>query len=141
MKYNSTMEMLEFSKTKVVGKVVVELNLVEDDISAIIDNAFDGSIGYWAGVDNRGQLWDGKPKGEPISTWATKLILEGSGVKLYDVEGEEDDESWTLTLDKLIEGYKLNYINRPHDNDIENGDATTYDCIIQYALFGEVVFG
>lgn len=132
--------MLEFTK-KVVGTAKIELALTEEDIETIIVNGLEGGIGYWAGLDNTGEAWEAIPKDEPYSTWATKILLEGGTVKLYDVEDAEDDTDWTLTLDKIIKGFELNYKERPHDNDIENGDATTYDCIIQYAIFGEVVFG
>ncbi len=131
--------MLEFSNTKVVGKILIEKPLTEYDIENIIVTGFEGGIGYWSVIDNTGLNWIDKPKGEPTSTWATQLLLDGKSIRLFDVEDE--DEGWLLTLDNLIEGYRLNYINRPHDNDLENGDATTADCIIQYALFGKVVFG
>jgi hypothetical protein len=41
----------------------------------------------------------------------------------------------------LSNGIKLNAIHRPHDADPDRGDATTCDCIIQYAMFGKVVYG
>lgn len=131
--------MLEFSETKVVGKALIEKSLTENDIENIVVTGFEGGIGYWSVIDNTGFYWDSKPNDEPVSTWATKILLDGGSVKLLDVDDES--EKWLLTLDKLIEGFRLNYINRPHDNDIEEGDATTADCIIQYALFGEVVYG
>lgn len=131
--------MLEFSKEKVVGKAVVEMELTENDIESIMVNGLEGGINYWAGLDNTGENWDLKPKGEPLSTWATKLLLEGKEVKFYDLEDE--DELWILTLEKLVKGFSLNYIHRPKDNSIEDGDATTCDCIIQYALFNELVYG
>jgi hypothetical protein len=131
--------MLKFGD-KVVGKVQIEKELTEKDIETIIVNGLEGGIGYWAQLDNTGISWVTKPKDEPISTWATKNILEGGCICLLDSEGDEQG-IWVLTLDKLIQGYKLNYEKRSWDNDIENGDATTADCIIQYALFGTVVYG
>jgi hypothetical protein len=133
--------LLEFSRKTIVGSVNIQKDLTEGDIETIIVNGFEGGIHYWAGVDNTGELWDNKPDDVALSQWATKLVLEGHGVKLYDVEEEEDDDNWVLTLDNILEGYRLNFQKRKFDNDIENGDATTYDCIIQYALFGELVFG
>lgn len=130
---------LNFSDKVVVDVVKVELPVSERDIDSLIDNAFNGGIGYWAGLDNTGEKW----KSKPITTYSTeyvaKLLLDGETVELYDVEDEE--ERWELTLEKLIKGIELNYKNRPHDSDIENGDAITADCIIQYALFDEIVYG
>ncbi|MCR8994599.1 hypothetical protein [Brevibacillus laterosporus] len=132
--------MLEFTN-KVVGTAIIEKPLTEKDIEDIIVTAFEGGSNYWMGLDDSSDDMKAKPKGEPWSTWSTKLILEGKPVKLYDKEGTEDDRDWVITLDKLINGYKLNFIERPHDCDLEQGDAGTADCILQYALFGKLVFG
>lgn len=132
--------MLKFSKEKVAGTVKIEKKLTEDDIATIIVNGFEGGCNYWLGLDNADRTeWIEKPKGEPNSTWATKILLDGGTIHFYDIEDE--DEKWELTLKKLIKGYELNTKERPFDSDIKNGDATTADCIIQYALFGELVYG
>lgn len=130
--------MLEFSDKKVVGTVEVPLSLTENDIENIMVTAIEGGIGYWACLNNVGKDWDKKPKGEPVSTWATKLLLEGKTLRFVD---EEEAKEVYLTLDSLVEGYRLNYIKRPWDNSIENGDVTTADCIVQFAVFGEVLYG
>jgi hypothetical protein len=134
------MNMLEFDKNKVVGTITINKNVSETDIENIIVSSFEGGSNYWMGLDNTGEEWEQKPKGEPLSTWATNLLLEGKSIKLYDIHEEEDDSNWILTLDKLIKGIELNSINRPWDADLENGDASTADCIVQFALFGKVVY-
>lgn len=131
--------MLEFSEKTIVGTVQIEKHLTENDIETIVVTGLEGGIGYWACLDNTGAEWDAKPKGEPLSTWATKLLLDGKAIRLIDEE--DDEEIFELTLEKIVEGFRLNYIKRPHDNDLENGDVTTSDCIIQYGLFGEIVYG
>lgn len=132
--------MLEFTD-KVVGTAVIKKPLTEKDIENIIVTAFEGGSNYWMGLDNSTDNWKNKPKGVPLSQWATKLLLEESYVKLYDIEQSEDDSNWVITLEKIIKGYEMNCIERPHDCDLEQGDAGTADCILQYALFGKVVFG
>lgn len=67
-------------------------------------------------------------------------ILEG-GESIYFIDAEDSDEVYELTLKKLLNGIKLNAENRPDDSSIEDGDGETMDCIIQYALFGDVIFG
>lgn len=131
--------MLEFSEKKVVGTITVPQEITESDIENIIVSAIEGGTNYWMGTDNSKPEFDDKPKDEPMSTWVTKLILEGQTVTFYDIEDE--DEQWTLTLEKLLNGIKLNAINRKFDSDLENMDAITSDCIVQYALFNEVVYG
>ena len=130
--------MLEFTD-KVIGKA--EIEITENNIENIIVTSFEGGSNYWMGLDNSPVEWRNKPQDEPIATWATKLILEGKELKLYDIEETEDDEEWVLTLDKLLKGIGLNAKHRSFDADLENMDATTADCIVQYALFGEVVYG
>jgi len=63
-----------------------------------------------------------------------------SGKSIFFIDCEDDTRS-ELTLEKLLKGIRLNTEQRPHDCDLENGDAITMDCIIQFALFDDVVFG
>jgi hypothetical protein len=131
--------MLEFSDKKVVSRAVIEDAITEEDIANIVITAFEGGINYWAGLDKLTPEWEDKPKGEPNSTWATKILIEGKEVKLYDVEGE--DTFKPLTLNGILKGIAQNAKERAWDADHRNGDATTADAIIQYAMFGEIVYG
>jgi hypothetical protein len=130
--------LVTFSEETVVGKAKVEIPLTESDIESILVTALEGGIGYWACLVNDGADWVDEPNNVPTSQWATKLLLEGKEILFTD---EESDKKYTLTLDKVIKGFELNYLKRPWDNDIEEGDATTADCIIQFAIFGEVIYG
>src|SRR6185312_15620211 len=113
---------VKFDDKKIVGVTSVTLLLTENDIDNIVVTALEGGIGYWARLDNTGEDWKRKPKGVPTSQWATFLLLEGKSIKFNDAE-EDDDEDWILTLPKLVEGFKMNYTQRPHDNNIEYMDA------------------
>lgn len=130
--------MLEFGEN-VVG--IVSLEITEQDVENIIVSSFEGGSNYWMGIDNTTKEWKDKPKDEPVSIWATKIILKRKSVKLFDIEESEDDSNWILTLEKLLKGIKLNIKNRPFASDKENWDATDADCIIQFALFDEIVYG
>jgi hypothetical protein len=133
--------MLEFSD-KVIGHCKIEVT--ESDIENIIVTSFEGGSKDWMGLDNSTPEWEDQPKDEPNSTWATKLILEGKEVTVYDIEDEttvdDDGNPLTITLDKLLKGIAKNYKERPHDCSMETGDSTTADCIVQYAVFDEVVY-
>lgn len=122
---------------KVIGEIKIEIT--ENDIESIIVGSFEGGSNYWLGLNNTGEDWGVKPKSEPSSIWAVKLLLEGKTVSLYDIEDES--EEWELTLDKILAGIAMNQKKRPHDCNIEDGDAETMDCIIQYALFNQLVYG
>lgn len=129
--------MLKFTD-KIVGEV--KIGITEKEIENIIVTSFEGGSSYWLGLDNSTEEWKGKPKNEPVSTWATKLILDGKNVKLFDIEDTEEEEL-ILTLDKILKGIELNMKHRPFDADFENMDAITADCIMQFSLFDEVVYG
>jgi hypothetical protein len=102
------------------------------DIEDIIVNSFEACSTYWLGVNNSD--WDEKPKGMPVSQYATQLILEGKTVKLYDIEDE--DEKWDLDIDKLREGLRF-YFNNGRNLEDALDDS---DSVVQYALFGEIVY-
>jgi hypothetical protein len=109
---------------------------VKTQISAsVIENilvaALEGQSNYWVGVDNTTIEWNDKPKGMPVSQYATELILNGKKVVLYDIEDE--NETWDLTLDKLLTGIGK---SMSENRDFEDEADTT----LQYALFGELVF-
>lgn len=126
-------------RNKVVGTANVALPLTERDIESIMVGGIEGGIGYWAGINNVGEAWENRPEDYALSEMATKILLDGGSVEFYDVEDKE--EKWSLTLEKLITGFAQNFNERPNDNSIEDGDASTYDSIIQYALFGKIVYG
>ena len=132
--------MLEFSDKKVVKTIMVPMAITEDDIENTIVSSFEGGSNYWMGLQ-RDENWDDKPKNEPSSTWATKLLLEGKSIKLFDVEETEDDSEWILTLEKLLDGFVKDFSNNPIHQDRDYWDAEVADCIMQYALFGEIVYG
>lgn len=100
-------------------------------IENIIVSALEGQSNYWAGVDNTTIEWRDKPEGMPVSQFATNLLLDGKKVVLYDIEDE--NETWDLTLDKLLSGIgKAMSENRDYEDEA--------DTVLQYALFGELVY-
>lgn len=57
------------------------------------------------------------------------------------VVDEEEGEYYRITKDSLENGFLLNLQNRPEDGSLEDGDAETGDCILQYAIFGDIIYG
>jgi hypothetical protein len=131
------MTMLEFTDKK-VGEMSVIIDITEEDIENIIVTALEGGSNYWLGLDKKCPAVQGKPENEPWSTWVTKILLDGGTVRLYDVEDSE--EVWELTLPKLLKGIQHN-TERSGAGDKDCWDAIDTDCIVQYAIFGKLVYG
>ena len=110
----------------------VEATVTAEQIENIIVDSLEAQSTFWLGLDNTTPEWIDEPDDLPASQYATQLILEGKTVTLYDIEDE--DEVWTLTLDKLLKGIAIAMSN---GEDIED----EADSVMQYALFGELVFG
>ena len=100
--------------------------------------ALEGGIDYWC--------FKVEVVGDYLGEYASEQISRGGMLKLYDIEN--GDKYW-LDLEKFLKGFKLWLEN---DGDeygaVENGevdccniDAGCADEIVQYALFGELVFG
>lgn len=68
------------------------------------------------------------------------IIINGGSVKVTDIE-EDAEPKYELTLERLIKGIEKNAIERPWDSNLESMDGITADCILQYAIFDEVIFG
>ena len=67
-------------------------------------------------------------------------ILE-SGKSIWIIDSYDEDQRYELTLINFLKGITLNVENRPYDCDIDNGDCETMDCILQYSLFEDLIFG
>ena len=114
----------------------IEVNLTQQDVDDIMVAALEGGINYWCR--------EAEVVGEYLGEYASDQISRGGSLILYDAESSD---KWELTLEKFLNGVKLYFEQGCHvqveDNAIEIGDidAGDADCIVQFALFGEVVFG
>ena len=114
----------------------IEVNLTQQDIDDIMVTALGGGINYWCR--------EAEVVGKYLGEYASDQISRGGSLILHD---SESNDKWELTLEKFLNGVKLYFEDGCHvqveDNcidtfDIDAGDA---DCIVQFALFGKVVFG
>ena len=106
-----------------------------ETLENIVVTALEGGIGYWAVLDNTTKIWDKYDYCDlPCSQAAFELLYNGKNLRFYDTE--DKTEVWHLTWTKLIKGVEL--FGGVKEEDI---DATVADRIIQYALFGKIVFG
>lgn len=123
----------------------VNLNVIvtEEDIDDIMVSALEGGITYWC----REAEVIGERLGEG---WGHEQIARGGILRLYDAE---DGGYYDLNREKFLSGLKK-YLEHPlYDGMILRGihedrmeldcgmiDAPAADQIIQYALFGEIMY-
>lgn len=129
-------------KFEICTKITVYLT--QQDIDDIMVSAFEGGINYWC---RRVVV-----QGDYLGKYASEQISRGGKLAIWLDEPFEDDKTcYVLDRDKFLAGFKLwiesdgdSYNAIDHsDGSIDCGqiDAVCADEIIQYALFGEVVFG
>lgn len=114
----------------------IEVNLSQQDIDDIMAVALDGGICYWC---RKAEV-----VGEYLGEYASDQISRGGALILHDAESAQ---TWELTLGKFLKGVKLYFEQGCHvqveDNAIDTCDidANDADCIVQFSVFGEVMFG
>lgn len=125
-----------------IVKAELEIALSTEDIDDIMCGALEGGINYWC---CRAEVVEDKYLGE----YANEQISRGGSLNLYDSEG---DAVHLLTKEKFLEGIELWAKNPVGCNCLEqtdgklridtcNADAIVCDAIIQYAIFGDVIYG
>lgn len=122
----------------------INVRLEQQDIDDIMVSALEGGINYWC----RRVVVQGNYLGE----YASEQISRGGKLAVWLEESFEDDKTcYVLDLDKFLAGFKL-WLQSGLDSydavDFSDGsvdcgqiDAGCADEIIQYALFGEIIFG
>lgn len=120
-------------------KVEIRVELTQQDIDDIMVAALEGGINYWCDE----AVVEG---GEYLGKYASDQISRGGTLLLHDTD---EDAYRKLDLEKFLKGFKLWLENggdqygavQGHEVDCCNIDAGCADEIVQYALFGEVVYG
>jgi len=114
----------------------IEVELTQQDIDDIMCAALEGGICYWCGA--------AEVVGDCLGEYASEQISRGGSLLLHDAESAD---AWELNREKFLNGVKLYFEQGCHvqveDNRIDTCDidAADTDCIVQFALFGEAVFG
>ena len=118
---------------QVTVSVTLEIVLTQEDIDDIMCGALEGGITYWCD--------EAKVVGDYLGEYGSEQIARGGKLRLH-----------LLDLEKFKKGVELWAITPVGCNCLEqmdgkirfdtcNADAIVCDAIIQYALFGTVVFG
>lgn len=117
--------------------IEMDVSITQQDIDDIMVTALEGGVCYWCRK--------AKVVGEYLGECASEQISRGGSLILYDAESSD---KWELTLEKFLKGVEL-YIKEGDRVMVEDFklvdygelDAADADCIVQYALFGKLVFG
>lgn len=118
-----------------------------EDIDDIMVSALEGGITHWA---NRAKV----PEEKRAAEWGHEQIARDGELHIHVVEPfDQDDTEWyILTKENFLNGLAkylkepkysdcLEFVNHELRIDTCYIDADVADTIIQYALFGEVVYG
>ena len=119
-------------------------NYDDNDMIDIISSAtYD--ISYWGIVNNdTNEWWEARsemPKDATYEDLMYHILKKGERVFIDDVEGEDVEDYWILTLNDLLKGIKLTIENGYWNGKIDDIDGLVGDIIFQYALFDEIVYG
>ena len=128
--------------------ITIEADVVvcPEDIDDIMVSALEGGINYWC---DEARVQENKR----VAEWGHEQIARGGSLMMHTIEPFDKDETewYELTKEKFLQGLKM-YLQDPDDRnvlDIDRGklwidagyiDGNAADEIIQYALFGEIVY-
>lgn len=103
-----------------------------------------GLGGTWIIGIEKGDVPSVKPDAEwPANGLIEGKILLGGGVMIHALDPDTLD-FYLLTTEKIVKGIELHTKHRASQGiylDLEDIDETDADCILQWALFGEIVYG
>lgn len=138
-----------------VGTVQRPVVITMQQIIDVSVTALEGGIGYWSQLNDRFKGYqtegtfvlspnDGEDEDDPetweqgdhIQTWSE--FIHGQRGLSQRPNVNLDSRTIEVTPQLLLEGIEM-WLQVPK-RDLDDIDASDADCIVQYALFGEVVF-
>jgi hypothetical protein len=133
--------------TQLFIKVLVEVD--DEFFDNIVTTMLEGGSNYWIKTIQIHHPDGEKPKGIPLSTWAASALNKGGFVM---IQPQDEIKHYRLEMKDLWNGLHRWIESKPGSVPVvvENGkttidagdiDANDADAILQYALFGILVFG
>jgi len=124
--------------------IPIEIELDDEFFSDLLVTALEGGSNYWIDhITVRIPSNQQKPQGMSHSEWAGIAINNYGNIKVTSTEGDN-----VITKGSLINGIMLWVSHHPSHVSFEgdtidssNIDASDADSILQYAVFGKLVFG
>lgn len=126
------------NKKKFEIRAEVKAELTQENIDDIMCSALEGGICYWA---SEAEVVEDKR----CADWGHEQIARGGALILHDAESSD---KWELTLEKFLNGFKL-WLENNGDRygavdcgKVDTGeiDGEMADMIVQYAIFGQLMF-
>lgn len=128
-------------------KIEKELKITTENIVDCVLSCEAGGFDYWGELCSDEKDYEAarqrlaereKADMKPCYEDVLAEILESGGkLTVYD---REDDKDHELTLEKLLNGWKK-YAEDHNADDFDEYDGISADCIMQYAIFGDVIYG
>jgi hypothetical protein len=119
-------------------KIEKTFEISNQDIEDLLVTAFEGGINYWC---DKVIIKEYPESLEDKNMLASDILAHGAVLTLCDAESSD---KWDLTLDKFTQGLKMHLENTEYssmEDLMDSYDANDADCIIQYAIFNELIFG
>jgi len=120
--------------------VYVPMVFNEADIKRIVTGALLGGIWHWGTVTSKdsagNKILEGKPATMNLASWCAELLLQDRDVVILDCKTQD---RYALTLQRVVNGIEMFYKLHPQSGKGVFSDRD-YDRIIQYGLFGKVVY-
>ena len=111
--------------------VLKPIEVTDDHLDSILVGCFEGGSNYWI---NEIKVAKDDYKGKK---YASECVAAGGELYIHTTEGDK----YLLTKNMLINGLQRYLDESKHKNWPDGGDSMTDDCILQYALFEEIVYG
>lgn len=120
-----------------------KIGFTEEDILDILCACIEGGCNYWAQIQNEGDEWDEVEnelsKDHTIEDHIMALWNKGYYLAILDLEG---GDFHYISLERFFDGIQSVIDDGTWDGeDIYDVDGYVGDCIMQYATFGEVIYG
>ena len=127
---------------KYTMKIELEVHYDDQFLEDIIVTALEGGSNYW--IDYIKGFKNEKPKDIPTSIWVFNELKNGKMITIC----MENDQRVFLTMRKLQYGVKKYFSDTSNlidgltlTLDAGDYDANMADCVLQYAVFNELIYG
>lgn len=155
---------LKWNKTCAILKPTIQVKITKEDVLDIICSAVNGGVGYWGATSANDEDYSEAKKhlveqGVDLKDVCyeevfAQILFDGKSLEITDIE---NGKKYFLSLEKLFiglrkaieEGYYSHYNWYVPEGDgfgewqlnCCQVDSAVADIIIQFSLFGEVLFG